>query len=60
MQINKQDFLSYVEGWLSTSESFEDLSMNNMGAALQNAFTMLKDDQDGIISAIERRKSQIG
>lgn len=58
MKITKQDFFSYVEGWLSTEVSDRgNLTIENMKAALHNSLAMIEDDQDGIVAELERRKS---
>jgi hypothetical protein len=59
MKISKEDFLSYVEGWLfvnSADPNFSHLDINNMRAALLNAENCLNCPSDGIKAYIERRK----
>jgi hypothetical protein len=56
MKITPKQFTDYVLGWLS-ADAFNrgELTMNEMSACLQNALTMLKDEQDGIMAEIERK-----
>ena len=56
MKITKQDFFSYIEGWLSTEVSdCGNLTMESMKAALHNSLAMIEDDQEGIIAELEWR-----
>lgn len=57
MKITANQFLSYVNSWLSsTAIEKDDLSINEMSACLQNAKLMLSDGQDGIVAEIKRKK----
>lgn len=58
MQITQKDFADYVCGWLTIDPddpNFEDISLNNMKAALNNALVSLNDYQDGIHAELERK-----
>lgn len=59
MKIKTKDFLSYVEGWLSTEVSDRGfLTMESMKAALSNSLAMLEDDQDGIKAELKRKRGK--
>lgn len=53
----KDQFISYVCGWLEAEGvKNNQLTLNNMNAALLNASTMLKDSQDGISEYVARKE----
>lgn len=57
MKISVNQFLAYVNGWLSSDAVERDeLTINEMNACLHNAKMMLCDDQDGIKAEIKRKK----
>lgn len=56
MKIKSKDFLSYVEGWLSTEVVDRGwLTLDSMKAALKNSLAMIDDHQDGIEAEMERK-----
>ena len=56
MKITKKQFEKYVSGWLMSSDYMDDLSIENMKAALHNARVSFEDDQDGIVEYLKREK----
>jgi hypothetical protein len=51
----KQQFISYICGWLGADDANNDqLSLNNMKAALNNALVCISCPSDGIENHVER------
>lgn len=50
------DFLEYIKGWLGAdSVRSNDVTIDEMKAAMLNATSMLEDSQDGIEHFVERK-----
>ena len=55
-QYKVEDFLEYVKGWLgANSVRSNEVTIEEMKAAMLNSLSMLEDHQDGIDSYVERK-----